>query len=870
MSVGASAYAVFLLCLFFLPAAAFAQTAGVGVISKSGPADRAYPKAISTELIRITGQLSLSVDGTGSADNSYQIEVEKPNAQASVQRAFLLAAAVSERPAIADGTITLQGTAVSWDGTDSSANPNTSFFNHYADVTTIVKPIVDAAGIGRIPFTVDESAAGSDNVDGTVLAVIFDDPQQTQITTIILMFGAQENTGDQFAVTFVESIDPNDPSAIADMGLAISFSSQEPGAGANPQFSTVDVNGTRLTSAAGGEDDGATDNGALMTVGGLDDSNVNPADPNQSPTQALGDSQLDDELYSLLPLLNGPTNAITIDTLNPSNDDNIFFAYFRLSGTAIIGQGITLTPLVANRPVNAMHTVTAHVVDSGGAPVAGVAINFDVLGGPNTGAGATGIITDANGEARFTYTDTNGAGTDTLQAFFNDGLTTINSNTAIVNWVAGTEAITLTPVNADRVVNSSHTVTAQLVDGNGAPLANATIDFSVLAGPNMGGRGQDTTDANGIAVFSYSGTGGLGSDSIQASFNNGATTITSNSVNVNWIAVPEAISLVPPSATLIVNSTHTVTAQVTDTLNAAVAGILVDFTISSGPNAGMNAQGTTDVNGQAMFSYAGTGGLGQDVIQASFDNGGVTTMSNTVNVSWIAVAETISLAPADATLIVNNTHTVTAQVTDTLNAPVANLLVNFTVISGPNAGLNDQANTAADGTVSFSYSGSAGVGADTIQASFNRGVTIINSNLVSVTWITLPETITLAPVTATLSVNTTHTVTAQVTDTLGDPVAGISVDFTVINGPNATTSGQDITNNNGNASFSYAGTAGAGTDELQASFNNGAVTELSNTVNVIWQLLAIPTVSILGLGLLLVALGFSGALARKKHLIKRQ
>ena len=61
--------------------------------------------------------------------------------------------------------------------------------------------------------------------------------------------------------------------ALADMGLGISFSSQ-PG-----QNSNVEVNGTRVTSSAGGQDDGGNENGALITVGGLDDSNDNPSNP---------------------------------------------------------------------------------------------------------------------------------------------------------------------------------------------------------------------------------------------------------------------------------------------------------------------------------------------------------------------------------------------------------------------------------------------------------------------------------------------------------------------------------------------------------------------------------------------------------------
>ncbi len=61
-----------------------------------------------------------------------------------------------------------------------------------------------------------------------------------------------------------------------------------------------------------------------------------------------------------------------------------------------------------------------------------------------------------------------------------------------------------------------------------------------------------------------------------------------------------------------------------------------------------------------------------------------------------------------------------------------------------------------------------------------------------------------------------HTVTATVTDQSGRPEAGISVTFEVISGPNAGISGNSATDTSGEASFSYTGDGGVGTDEIQA------------------------------------------------------
>jgi cysteine-rich repeat protein len=83
-------------------------------------------------------------------------------------------------------------------------------------------------------------------------------------------------------------------------------------------FFQQDVNGARLTSFAGGSDDGFPQNGGLLTVGGYDDSNDNPVNPfGQDP---------DDELYNLVPFLVEGDDDIEVQTVNPSNDDIIFFA----------------------------------------------------------------------------------------------------------------------------------------------------------------------------------------------------------------------------------------------------------------------------------------------------------------------------------------------------------------------------------------------------------------------------------------------------------------------------------------------------------------------------------------------------------------
>ncbi len=103
------------------------------------------------------------------------------------------------------------------------------------------------------------------------------------------------------------------------------------------------------------------------------------------------------------------------------------------------------------------------------------------------------------------------------------------------------------------------------------------------------------------------------------------------------------ITLAPPSDSNMVGEDHTVTATLTDLLGNPQPGILVNFNVISGPNAGAAGSDTTDASGQASFTYTGTGGTGIDEIQACFTNqAGQVICSQIVTKEWIAPKGSIS------------------------------------------------------------------------------------------------------------------------------------------------------------------------------------------------------------------------------------
>lgn len=191
-----------------------------------------------------------------------------------------------------------------------------------ADVTTKVAAKIGSGSASTNTFSVDSEDLNT-STDGEVLAIVYSNPAEKE-RTIAFLDGFSATSGDSTTFTFASPLNIT-PGFEALMSLGIGFSYQPDG-----QISQVDINGRRLTSSAGGEDDGVADDGGLITVGGIGDDPANPADPFADDSSG---TRADDELYDLAQgnatnatpfLVNGLT-SFEVSTLNPSDDDNIFF-----------------------------------------------------------------------------------------------------------------------------------------------------------------------------------------------------------------------------------------------------------------------------------------------------------------------------------------------------------------------------------------------------------------------------------------------------------------------------------------------------------------------------------------------------------------
>lgn len=110
----------------------------------------------------------------------------------------------------------------------------------------------------------------------------------------------------------------------------------------------------------------------------------------------------------------------------------------------------------------------------------------------------------------------------------------------ILGEVTAAQALKLAPLEAFNKTGTAHTVTATL----SPPKAGVNIKFTVLSGPNAGKTGTVATDAMGVASFTYTGTGGAGTDVIEAQFTTDTgTVVKSNQVKKVWDSTSPSCTL---------------------------------------------------------------------------------------------------------------------------------------------------------------------------------------------------------------------------------------------------------------------------------------------------------------------------------------
>jgi PEP-CTERM motif len=269
-----------------------------------------------------TGNVAVTQDGCGSTTQACSISLSVP-VGSTVVNAYLFSAYYNfGAPTPFNPSVTLNGNAVSLGPDINNATACCGIGSAVANVTSIVAPVVNG-GSGSYTFNITEGGSdGYTGTDGEALVIVYSNPAIATATVGILN-GFASVTGDTTTINFASPLHPGAAGFTATMGIGDSFSCCY-------QESTITVDGQTLTTVAGNNDDSKDayiSNGNLITVGGPNDGFTVA-----SPGSPASDYNSDHEYYDLTPFITDGDTSITVNTINASQDDNIFLATFDVTG----------------------------------------------------------------------------------------------------------------------------------------------------------------------------------------------------------------------------------------------------------------------------------------------------------------------------------------------------------------------------------------------------------------------------------------------------------------------------------------------------------------------------------------------------------
>ena len=293
------------------------------------------PASASLVVQNVISNAALSIDGFGSTTNSGFIQANIPTGS-TIQRAYLYATSVWDMSPVYG--VTFNGSTLSLgSATILGPNQNPATTARW-DVTSIIASSFTG---GLQDFSIVENG---DN-DGAVLVVAYSN-SSTQGFTSVILDGELSTGGDTSQFDFASPYTGGDFL----VSLASSYSRQPSGQATEIDVTTNSTNNRRLTSSAGGQDDGEGARGGLITVGGIGDSPDNP-DPCALPSQG---PRIDDEYYNLAlgnsanpdAFISHGDTFLRLKTVNPTNDDNVFGMFitseFKITATPVPEPSMTL------------------------------------------------------------------------------------------------------------------------------------------------------------------------------------------------------------------------------------------------------------------------------------------------------------------------------------------------------------------------------------------------------------------------------------------------------------------------------------------------------------------------------------------------
>ncbi|HBA7445231.1 TPA: inverse autotransporter adhesin-like protein YeeJ [Escherichia coli] len=489
-------------------------------------------------------------------------------------------------------------------------------------------------------------------------------------------------------------------------------------------------------------------------------------------------------------------------------------------------QTVTYVPNVANAEItlaaskdpviadnNDLTTLTATVADTEGNAIANTEVTFTL---------------PEDVRANFTLKGTK-AGAHTVTA----SMAGSKSGKLVVNFTADTltAQVNLNVTEDNFIANNvgMTTLQATVTDGNGNPLANEAVTFTlpadVSASFTLGQGGSAITDINGKAEVTLSGT------------KSGTYPVTVSVINYG-VSDTKQVTLIADAGTakltsltsvysFVVSTTEgaTMTASVTDANGNPVEGIKVNFRGTSVTLSSTSVE--TDSQGFAEILVTSTE-VGLKTVSASLADKPTEVISRLLNASADVNSATFtSLEIPEGQVMVAQDVAVKAHVNDQFGNPVAHQPVTFS--AEPSSQM-----IISQNTVSTNTQGIAEVtmtpernGSYMVKASLANGASI-EKQLEAI-----DEKLTLTASSPLIGVNspTGATLTATLTSANGTPVEGQVINFSVTPEGATLSGGKVRTNSSGQAPVVLTSNK-VGTYTVTASFHNGVTIQTQTTVKV--------------------------------------
>ncbi|MGS7945021.1 Ig-like domain-containing protein [Escherichia coli] len=553
-----------------------------------------------------------------------------------------------------------------------------------------------------------------------------------------------------------------------------------------------------------------------------------------------------------------PSEGVTPsnNAIYTTNHDGNFYASFTATKAGVyqvtatlengdsIQQTVTYVPNVANAEItlaaskdpviadnNDLTTLTATVADTEGNAIANTEVTFtlpeDVKANFTLSDGGK-AVTDTEGKAKVTLKGTK-AGAHTVTASMAGG----KSEQLVVNFIADTLTAQVNlNVTEDNFIANNVGMTrlqATVTDGNGNPLANEAVTFTlpadVSASFTLGQGGSAITDINGKAEVTLSGTKS-GTYPVTVSVNNYGVSDTKQVTLIADAGTAKLASLTSVYS-FVVSTTEgaTMTASVTDANGNPVEGIKVSFRGTSVTLSSTSVE--TDDRGFAEILVTSTE-VGLKTVSASLADKPTEVISRLLNAKADINSATItSLEIPEGQVMVAQDAAVKAHVNDQFGNPILNESVTFSAEPPEHM-------TISQNIVSTDTHGIAEVtmtpernGSYMVKASLANGSSYEKDLVV------IDQKLTLSASSPLIGVNspTGATLTATLTSANGTPVEGQVINFSVTPEGATLSGGKVRTNSSGQAPVVLTSNK-VGTYTVTASFHNGVTIQTQTIVKV--------------------------------------